>query len=140
MTPTISTTAGQDDEGRACAAWVRLSVGVTRGLTHALGNRVHAFEMTLSSLAPGDVLTDDVIAVFGHESAACAEIVRLYRLLNFADLAEAEACRVGDAVPDAVALWGYHVDGDGLAWKVTVHDPRHPRRRPPPPRDRLSVA
>lgn len=109
------------DEGTAAAEWLRLTSGVLRGLTHAFGNRVHAFEMTLSAMAPGEQLTEEMVTLLGAESAACAELVRLYRFMNLAIDADAEACRVPDLVPDAVVLWGHHMANDGKSWSVSVH-------------------
>src|SRR4051812_10613602 len=86
-------------ETAACAAWVRISRGELRGLTHALGNRLHSLEMTLGGVTPGETVTEELIGTLDQASAACTELVSLFRLLQFADKAQPEASILADIIP-----------------------------------------
>ncbi|HYV96314.1 MAG TPA: hypothetical protein VE967_02540 [Gemmatimonadaceae bacterium] len=67
--------------------------------------------MTLGSLAPGETVTRGMIETLDVASASCTELVSLFRLLQFADRAQPEACGLSDIVPFAVTLLKHHVDG-----------------------------
>jgi hypothetical protein len=108
-----------DAAGVVRDTWIQVFGGAVRGLTHALGNRLHSLEMTMGALAPGEAVSPIAAAALDVESAGCAELVRLYRLLPFAGAGALEASRVGDVVPDAAALFRHHIDGRQAA--CTVH-------------------
>jgi hypothetical protein len=95
---------------RAKAAWSDMSAGLLRGLTHALGNALHPLEMMSGAFLPGETVDEPARKVFDDSLRACGELVALYRHGPVARDGRQEACRVEDALREAIRLFSYHVD------------------------------
>lgn len=107
-------TAFAVDEGaraaRVAQTWTRWSAGLLRGLTHALGNRLHSLGMLQSGSEAGEPLTEELLGFLSEEIAGCDAVAEGYRTLVFGQEEETVACRLPDLVPTAVALRAAHVD------------------------------
>jgi hypothetical protein len=110
------------NEVLARSRWIAVQHGQIRGLTHAFGDCMHALEMLTGSLVADSALTPDVIGSLNADSARGAELVRLLRLIPFADHGASEACTIGDAVRDCVRLFELHADARDAECPVQIDD------------------
>jgi hypothetical protein len=91
----------------AVEAWLRTADALLCGLNHAFGNRL----FSLAVMAPwGDGSASHAAELEGivAETGRLSELLKLYHLLESSEFALAEATRVSDVVPGALALLAHH--------------------------------
>lgn len=95
---------------RTAHTWTTRTAGVLRGISHGFGNRLHALELFQHALEPGEVVPEDLAGAARDELDGFAALVEHNRLLAFAPDEDAQACRVVELLPAAVAMRALHVD------------------------------
>ncbi|MBA4070826.1 MAG: hypothetical protein C0497_03180 [Gemmatimonas sp.] len=92
---------------QAVEAWLRTADALLCGLNHALSNRVSGLAI-ISLLREGWQMNAAEVEELTAEMAKLDDLLRLYRLLERHDAAQAEPILVPDAVSDALALFAHH--------------------------------
>lgn len=91
----------------AVEAWLRTADALLCGLNHALSNRTSGLAI-VSLLRDGRPVNAAEVEELSAETAKLNDLLRVYRLLERHDAAQAEPIRVPDAISDALALFAHH--------------------------------
>ena len=103
----------------AAAAWLDTMDGLSRGLNHALSNRVNTFSTLMAVLHDARTLDAELENALVAEEARMEALLRLYRLMPLARTASPEPMVLADPVNDALALFAHHLDLRMLPCTVT---------------------
>ena len=112
----------------AAAAWLDTMDGVSRGLNHALSNRVNTLNTLLAVLQENRELDAEIEGAFMGEEQRFEALLRLYRLMPLEGVSTSEPMVLIDPVQDAVALFAHHLDLRMLPCTVTGLDGAPPVR------------
>ena len=94
----------------AAAALLDVLDGLSRGLNHALSNRVNTLNTLLAVLQDCEEFDREIVDALAAEEARFESLLQLYRLFPL-DVNEArEPLILADPVADALALFAHHLD------------------------------
>jgi hypothetical protein len=103
----------------AAAALLDAFDGLSRGLNHALSNRVNTLNTLLAVLQETPERDPEIDGALLAEEARFEGVLHLYRLMPLEGAAAPEPMVLADPVKDAVALLSHHLDLRMLACRVT---------------------
>lgn len=112
----------------AAAAWLETTDGISRGLNHALSNRVNTLNTLLAVLQESRELDQEIEGALVGEEQRFEALLRLYRLMPLEGMSASEPMVLVDPVQDAVALFAHHLDLRMLPCTVTGLDGAPPVR------------
>jgi hypothetical protein len=114
----------------AAAALINALDGLSRGLNHALSNRVNTLNTLLAVLQETPVHDAEVIEALASEEARFEALLALYRVMPLELSAAPEPILLADPVNVALALFHHHLDLRMLPCDVTGLDSTAPVRCP----------
>jgi len=94
----------------AAAALFDVMDGLSRGLNHALSNRVNTLNTLLAVLQDIPEYDAEIIEALAAEEGRFEGVLALYRLMPFDLRAAREPIMLADPVKDALALFQHHLD------------------------------
>ncbi len=112
----------------AAAAWLDTTDGISRGLNHALSNRVNTLNTLLAVLQESRELDPEIEGALTGEEQRFEALLRLYRLMPLEGVSTSEPMVLTDPVQDAVALFAHHLELRMLPCTVTGLDGAPPVR------------